>query len=87
VILLTTVLLVGQAFSQTFSSVTLPAGSIKQLDDIKRNDRVFSDGVGTCSQSVLQSIHEAYGQSRALKPTLLQIRLQGITWQRDAAFH
>jgi len=77
--LLIRVFLVGQAFSQTFSSVTLPAGSIMELDDIKRNDRVFSDGVGTCSQSVLQAIHEAYGQSRVLKPTLLQIRFQGIT--------
>lgn len=74
--------LVGQAFSQTFSSVTLPAGSFKTLPDVERNNRVFSDGVGTCSQSVLQAIHEAYGQSRVLKPTLLQIRCQGTTCQQ-----
>lgn len=57
--------------------MTLPAEAIQELPDIKRNDRVFSDGVGTCSHSVLEAIHEAYGQSRNLKPTLLQIRLQG----------
>ena len=68
---------IGQAFSQTFSSVTLPTEAIKQMPDVKRNGRNFSDGVGTCSSSVLKVIHEAYGQSRLLKPTLLQIRFQG----------
>ena len=76
---LTSVNVVGQAFSQTFSSVALSAQAIKIIPDVERNGRVFSDGVGTCSTSVLQAIHEAYGQSRALKPTLLQIRLQGKT--------
>ena len=69
---------IGQAFSQTFSSVTLPADAIKEIPDVKRNGRCFSDGVGTCSSSVLQVIHDAYGQSRILKPTLLQIRFQGL---------
>ena len=68
---------IGQAFSQTFSSVTLPKEAIKALPDVERNGRVFSDGVGTCSPSVLDTIHDAYAQSRALKPTLLQIRFQG----------
>lgn len=68
---------IGQAFSQTFSSVTLPKDAIRYMPDVQRNDRVFSDGVGTCSMSVLKTIHKAYGQSRLLKPTLLQIRFQG----------
>ncbi|KAL8783757.1 MAG: hypothetical protein Q9195_009284 [Heterodermia aff. obscurata] len=68
---------IGQAFSQTFSSVTLPAEAIKSMPDVTRNGRVFSDGVGTCSSSVLEVVHEAYGQSRIMKPTLLQIRFQG----------
>ncbi|KAG7004497.1 hypothetical protein G7Y79_00025g057830 [Physcia stellaris] len=68
---------IGQAFSQTFSSVTLPSDAIRKMPDIKRNGRVFSDGVGTCSPSVLAVIHQAYGQSRLLKPALLQIRFQG----------
>ena len=68
---------IGQAFSQTFSSVSLPHDAFKVLPDIERNGRVFSDGVGTCSTSVLEGIHEAYGQSRKLKPTLLQIRFRG----------
>ncbi|KAL8823259.1 MAG: hypothetical protein Q9191_006023 [Dirinaria sp. TL-2023a] len=52
---------IGQAFSQTFSSVSLPTDAFKVIPDIERNGRVFSDGVGTCSSSVLQSIHDAYG--------------------------
>ena len=68
---------IGQAFSQTFSSVTLPKEAINTMPDVERNGRVFSDGVGTCSPSVLKVIHDAYGQSRLLKPTLLQIRFQG----------
>ena len=68
---------IGQAFSQTFSSVSLPPEAFKTVADIERNGRVFSDGVGTCSISVLVKIWDAYAQSRTLKPTLLQIRFAG----------
>ena len=68
---------IGQAFSQTFSSVILPQEAFKKMPDIERNGRVFSDGVGTCSMVVLQKIWDAYAQSRTLKPTLLQIRFAG----------
>ena len=68
---------IGQAFSQTFSSISLPQHAFKKMPDIERNDRVFSDGVGTCSAMVLEKIWDAYAQSRTLKPTLLQIRFAG----------
>ena len=77
---------IGQAFSQTFSSVTLPLEAIRKMPDIKRNGRVFSDGVGTCSPSVLAVIHQAYGQSRLLKPALLQIRFQGMSISLKTVF-
>lgn len=68
---------IGQAFSQTFSSISLPEEAFILTQDIERNGRNFSDGVGTCSYAVLQKIWSAYAQSKALKPTLLQIRFAG----------
>ncbi|KAL9039155.1 MAG: hypothetical protein Q9214_004991, partial [Letrouitia sp. 1 TL-2023] len=68
---------IGQAFSQTFSSVALSRSAFREIPDVKRNNRVFSDGVGTCSKSVLQKIWKAYAQSRVYKPTVCQIRYAG----------
>lgn len=69
---------IGQAFSQTFSSIKLPSEARKIIPDVERNNRVFSDGVGTCSDSVMKSIWKEYAQSRNLKPTVFQIRFQGM---------
>lgn len=68
---------IGQAFSQTFSSIRLPPEAIRSLPDVKVGDRVFSDGVGTCSQSVMKMIWKEYAQSKDLKPTVFQIRFKG----------
>lgn len=68
---------IGQAFSQTFSSIRLPSEAIKSLPDIKVGDRVFSDGVGTCSESVMKMVWKEYAQSKDLKPTVFQIRFKG----------
>ncbi|KAL9017000.1 MAG: hypothetical protein Q9185_005649 [Variospora sp. 1 TL-2023] len=73
---------IGQAFSQAFSSVNIPGECFRVLPDVERLDtngirRVFSDGVGTCSKSILEKIWAAYAQSRAWKPTLCQIRYAG----------
>lgn len=73
---------IGQAFSQAFSSVNIPGECFRALPDVERLDsngirRVFSDGVGTCSKSILEKIWAAYAQSRAWKPTLCQIRYAG----------
>lgn len=69
---------IGQAFSQTFSSITLSSQSIRKIPDVERNKRVFSDGVGTCSDSVMRMIWKEYAQSRDLKPTVFQIRCAGV---------
>lgn len=73
---------IGQAFSQAFSSVSIPRQAFRALPDVERRDasdirRVFSDGVGTCSLPILQKIWAAYAQSRAWKPTVCQIRYAG----------
>lgn len=73
---------IGQAFSQAFSSVDLPKEAFHALPEVERCDasgihRVFSDGVGTCSQLVLEKIWAAYAQTKAWKPTVCQIRYAG----------
>lgn len=68
---------IGQAFSQTFSSVSLPKGAVHLIEEVKRNKRTFSDGVGTCSDSVMRKIWKEYAQSSKLKPTVFQIRYAG----------
>jgi hypothetical protein len=75
---------IGQAFSQTFSSVAIPPEAFQVMPDIERNERTFSDGVGTCSLEVLQKIWQVYSQARGLKPTALQIRFQG-KWKIDSS--
>jgi len=68
---------IGQAFSQTLSAIPIPKEAICTIPDVIRNDRVFSDGVGTCSTAILHRIWDGYDQSRGTKPTILQIRFQG----------
>lgn len=68
---------IGQAFSQTFSSIKLPSEVIRTLPDVKVKNRIFSDGVGTCSQSVMKMICKEYAQSKNLNPTVFQIRYKG----------
>ncbi|KAI9768710.1 MAG: hypothetical protein M1840_004705 [Geoglossum simile] len=63
---------IGQAFSETFSTIHVP--NVQEIPDVRRFNRVFSDGVGTISTSVLQRIWKEYALSRELKPTLFQIR-------------
>ena len=68
---------IGQAFSQAFSSVELKRSDLKYMPDVERNNRTFSDGVGTVSLSLLQKIWSEYAESKKLKPTVLQIRFAG----------
>ena len=68
---------IGQAFSQTFSSIHIPLDTIKSMPDVERNGRKFSDGVGTCSTEVLEKIWRESPQARGLKPTIYQIRCMG----------
>lgn len=68
---------IGQAFSQTFSSVSIEPDAFSAMPDVERNGRTFSDGVGTCSKAVLEEIWKKYSLARGLKPTVLQIRFQG----------
>ncbi len=69
---------IGQAFSETPTAITLAPGVAKKMKDVERNGRVFSDGVGTVSTSVLQRIWDGLPVAKRAKPTLFQIRYSGM---------
>ncbi|MCJ1396820.1 hypothetical protein MMC11_000010 [Xylographa trunciseda] len=68
---------IGQALSETVPSVDVGLGVVKIVDDIERNGRMFSDGVGTVSQSLIEKIWEKYAVRAKVKPTVIQIRFAG----------
>lgn len=68
---------IGQAFSETPTAVDFPRGTFSKLDEVERNGRVFSDGVGTISTIAMQRIWKAVPSMRDLRPTCFQIRFRG----------
>jgi hypothetical protein len=68
---------IGQAFSDTPNTVKLGSIDVRAIPDVERNGRLFSDGVGTFSESVLEQIWDALPRKRIVKPTVFQIRYQG----------
>ncbi|KAF2500834.1 RNA-directed RNA polymerase [Lophium mytilinum] len=69
---------IGQAFSDTLTSVTLPDGAWYEDADVERNGRVFSDGCGTISKKLLKRVWLKYAVGKSLKPTIIQIRMAGV---------
>ncbi|MCJ1477226.1 hypothetical protein MMC13_005897 [Lambiella insularis] len=69
---------IGQAFSETVPSVDIDSGNVERVGDVERGGRVFSDGVGTVSSSLLSKIWEEYAVHAKVKPTVLQIRYAGV---------
>jgi hypothetical protein len=70
---------IGQAFSETPTAITLAPGVAKEMEDVKRNERTFSDGVGTVSMSVLQQIWDALPEAKRKQTSLFQIRYSGTS--------
>jgi hypothetical protein len=68
---------IGQAFSETPTAITLAPGVAKEMKDVERNGRVFSDGVGTVSMSVLQQIWDALPEAKRKQTSVFQIRYSG----------
>lgn len=73
---------IGQAFSDTRTAVRIDKGALKKQPDTARNGRVFSDGVGTMSTSMMERIWEQLPKKTLPKPTCLQIRFQGTSDSR-----
>ncbi|PGH04763.1 hypothetical protein AJ79_06984 [Helicocarpus griseus UAMH5409] len=68
---------IGQTFSDTLTSIPVPPEIIEKGSDVERNGRVFSDGVGTISASVMYKIWREYSLRTKVKPTVFQIRFAG----------
>ncbi|WEW61966.1 RNA-directed 5'-3' RNA polymerase [Emydomyces testavorans] len=66
---------IGQTFSDTQTSIAIPEDAVYFNEpDVKRNGRVFSDGVGTLSASLMYKIWREYALRERVKPTVFQIR-------------
>lgn len=68
---------IGQAFTDTLSSVEIPEAAVVVIDDVQAFGRVFSDGVGTISAKLLERIWKKHRPGAKLHPTLYQIRYAG----------
>ncbi|KAL8993199.1 MAG: hypothetical protein Q9169_006522 [Polycauliona sp. 2 TL-2023] len=67
---------IGQAFSDTSSSIAIDPAFVEEIDDVERNGRVFSDGVGTCSLEGLKTL-QATRKPFSVPATIFQIRFAG----------
>jgi len=72
---------IGQVFSDTRTAVPIKPEIIRHEPDVAFNGRVFSDGVGTMSYSVMRKIWDKLPKARLVKPTLFQIRFQGMLFR------
>ena len=68
---------IGQAFSVTPVAVTVKKKVAQVIPDVERNGRVFSDGVGTISQALLEKLCAALPPERSGKSRAFQIRYSG----------
>ncbi|KAL5640970.1 hypothetical protein ACGC1H_001445 [Rhizoctonia solani] len=72
---------IGQAFSSTDLSVTVPAEEVITMDDIERNGSCFTDGVGTISPEFAEQMWKALVKLRGKRsyfiPASYQVRLGG----------
>ncbi|CUA73903.1 hypothetical protein RSOLAG22IIIB_01424 [Rhizoctonia solani] len=72
---------IGQAFSSTDFSVTVPAEEVITTNDIERNGSCFTDGVGTISPEFAEQMWNALVKLRGKRPYFLpasyQVRLGG----------
>ncbi|KAL8671050.1 MAG: hypothetical protein Q9168_004443 [Polycauliona sp. 1 TL-2023] len=67
---------IGQAFTDTSSSIAIDPAFVEEIEDVERNGRVFSDGVGTCSLEVLKTL-QATRKQFSIPATVFQIRFAG----------
>jgi RNA-dependent RNA polymerase len=74
---------VSQAFSGTEDSVWLRSNEWSEMDDVKRNNRIFTDGVGTISPELAKQIWKTLCEQRhktpssPFEPVAFQIRFGG----------
>lgn len=68
---------IGQAFTDTArGTAVIDPANVKQIEDIERNERVFSDGCGTISPELLEKFGRNFPRAKP-RPVLFQIRFKG----------
>ena len=70
---------IGLAFTDTREAITLAPGVVREMPDVERSGRIFSDGVGTISTEALEQVWSGLRAGKQKRPTVLQIRYQGMT--------
>lgn len=68
---------IGQTFSDTPITVKIDPNIMRIENDVERNGRVFSDGVGTMSTSLMHKIWDKLPKASHAKPSCFQIRYAG----------
>ena len=68
---------IGQTFSDSTETIRVDPENVLMIDDIERNDRVFTDGVGTISLGLLRRIWKEFRKTKKSRATIVQIRYQG----------
>jgi len=69
----------GQVFTTTSHSIKLdPKVEVVTMSDVEQRGHLFSDGVGTISQGLIERVWEASGiKEEDIKPVAYQVRLGG----------
>jgi hypothetical protein len=75
---------IGQAFTDTSVAVKIPSECVWVVPDIKVGERVFSDGVGTISSSLMDRIWNHLSKKNPVMPVCLQIRYKGMHLRYDS---
>jgi hypothetical protein len=68
---------IGQTFSDTPTAVSIDPRVVRIVKDVTFGARVFSDGVGTMSESVWRQITDGLSRKGRSPPTCFQIRYAG----------
>lgn len=68
---------IGQVFSDTPVNLHIDPAIVSGMPDVYYGTRIFSDGVGTISLSLLMKVWEKLPAAKLIKPTCLQIRYRG----------
>ncbi|CAG8653574.1 8362_t:CDS:2, partial [Paraglomus brasilianum] len=71
----------GQTFTSTVGTIEVKPDQVRDIDDIERNGRVFSDGCGKISHSLAEKAIKRYWGKRDIIdkeiPSVYQIRFRG----------
>jgi len=68
---------IGHTFSDSTETIRVDPRNVLMIDDIERNNRVFTDGVGTISLGMLRRIWKEFRKTKKSRATIVQIRYQG----------